>query len=305
MWLGRLAWASLLCAVVGLAQAADGLVVLLSEASPAHNEVSDALRAELPQAGGHIDIDVGTDLASLLRTAPRLIVTVGTSAFQAAASTDLRTPILAVLLPRSAYERIVEQAGRRATRPLSAVFLDQPVARQLDLIRVALPEKRRIGIVFGPESQSLAAALQSAAQERELRLSTSRVGSAEDIFPALQRIVGDAELLLAEPDPLVYNSATIQNILLTSYRAQIPLIGFSPAYIRAGALLALFTTPSQVGTQAGEITRAWFSGKGLPPPQAPREFSVAVNPHVARSLGLRLDEPAAIGDKLRQMERRP
>jgi len=32
--------------------------------------------------------------------------------------------------------------------------------------------------------------------------------------------------------------------------ANVPLVAFSPAYVRAGALLALYTTPTQAGSQA-------------------------------------------------------
>jgi ABC-type uncharacterized transport system substrate-binding protein len=108
--------------------------------------------------------------------------------------------------------------------------------------------------------------------------------------------------LLALPDPVVFNSQTAANILTAAYRRQVPLTGFSPAYVKAGALLALYSTPAQVGTRGGELLRQAMTGRPLLPPQSPREFVVAVNQNVARSLGLALDE-SQLGEQLRQKDR--
>ena len=92
---------------------------------------------------------------------------------------------------------------------------------------------------------------------------------------------------------MFYNSSSIQNILLASFRAKIPMVAFSPAYVRAGALLALHVTPTQIGVQAGAISWGVLQDKALSAtPLYSRDFSVAVNDHVARSLGLSLDGAA-------------
>jgi ABC-type uncharacterized transport system substrate-binding protein len=93
--------------------------------------------------------------------------------------------------------------------------------------------------------------------------------------------------------------------LLTSFRAKVPLVAFSPAYVKAGALMALHVTPTQVGRQAASLFRGVVQGKGLPAqPVYSSEFSVAVNEHVARSLELTLDAQA-LGERLRLREAAP
>ncbi|MGV2481743.1 UNVERIFIED_CONTAM: hypothetical protein IGO34_33640, partial [Salmonella enterica subsp. enterica serovar Weltevreden] len=58
---------------------------------------------------------------------------------------DVPTPVLSVLVPQSAFESMLA-AGN--TRRWSAIHIDQPFIRQVDLIRIALPEARRIGVLF-------------------------------------------------------------------------------------------------------------------------------------------------------------
>ena len=111
-------------------------------------------------------------------------------------------------------------------------------------------------------------------------------------------------MLLALADPQIYNSSSIQNILLASFRAQVPMLAFSPAYVRAGALLAVYSSPAQIGQQAGVIARGALQCRALGLPQYPQDFQVSVNEHVARSLGLSL-EPQALTERLRRLEKKP
>jgi putative tryptophan/tyrosine transport system substrate-binding protein len=91
-------------------------------------------------------------------------------------------------------------------------------------------------------------------------------------------------------------------VLLASFRARVPLLAFSPSYVRAGALLALYVTPEQVGQQVASVVRGVLQGKSLPSsPLYAQNFSVAVNEHVARSLGLDLDANE-LGNQLRKRE---
>ena len=93
------------------------------------------------------------------------------------------------------------------------------------------------------------------------------------MFAALKPVLDDAEVLLAVADPEVYNGTTVSNILLATYRAQLPVVAFSPAYVNAGALLALYSTPRQIGTQAAGLARQLqLGGPTVAASQYPVEF---------------------------------
>lgn len=298
LWLACSAW---------LAQAA-ALVIVTSERNAANVDAVEALVGELERHGVaraeslHLSVAEWSGAAAL---SPRLLITLGVEAATALAKKEQRVPVLCGLLPRSAFERVLLQSGRRQSDQFSALYLDQPLVRQFELIRLALPALHRVGIVWGPESQSQTGAAKALVNSAGLELVEANVAAAELLYPALKRVLEDAEVLLALPDPQVYNSNSIQNILLSSYRAKVPLVAFSPAYVRAGALLALYETPAQVGRQLATIARGVLHGKPLPAQAlSPRDFSVAVNEHVARSLGLSLDADA-LREQLRRRESPP
>lgn len=278
------------------AHAAVAVVIVSSERSPAYVEAAEALVSELERGGlSRYDMLQFTALewAAAGPLAPKLFIALGTDAANALAKSELRAPVLSTLLPRSSFERVLRKSGRKSSSQFSALYLDQPLSRQLELIRLALPAARRVGVLWGPESQAQAPALKTLAQASGLDLVEATVERDELLFSSLKNVLEDADLLLAVADPQLYNSSSIQNILLASFRAKVPLVAFSPAYVRAGALLALHVTPTQIGLQAATIARGVLLGKALSAkPIYSLDFSVTVNEHVARSLGLTLDADA-------------
>jgi ABC-type uncharacterized transport system substrate-binding protein len=187
---------------------------------------------------------------------------------------------------------VFEAQRRKMTGPVTAVVLDQPAVRQMALLRYAFPNMRRVGLMLGPDSLWSQSQFDKAASDLGLQANIYTVGGDADIYPTLRRVLEENDLLLAVPDTTVYNGGTIQNVLLASYRQRVPLIGFSPAYVRAGAMLALYSTPRQIGSQTARMARSLLAETPVPALQMPAEFVVSVNVNVARSLGFRLSEDA-------------
>lgn len=240
---------------------------------------------------------------------PGLIVTVGTAALNGVlerlAAKDAswsNVTVLATMVPRASHAARQASPGA-ARRTVSAVVLDQPAARQMALIKRALPHLTRVGILPGEQTRTQLDALQREARARELKLvAAPTITTQEAIYPALRDLTEEAQVILAQPDPVVFNPTTLQNILLVTYRARIPLVAFSPAYTRAGAMLSLHSTPTQIAEQTSEVVRDWLAGGQLPEAQSPRAFTVSANRKVAASLGLSLDDEEKIAADLLRLE---
>ena len=297
----------LFCAMASVHAAEWAVVIVSSERSASYQEAADAVLEELARgnvARRDVHQMTAAEWSPEAGQGARLFIALGVEAASVLARSDVRAPVLCALLPRSSFERVLRDSGRRVSSQFTALYLNQPLTRQLDLARLALPQARRVGVLLGSESASQQPLLEEAAGTRSLKLVSERVQPQEPVFNDLKKILADADLLLALADPQIYNSSTIQNILITSFRAQVPMLAFSPAYVRAGALLAVYSTPAQIGQQAGTMARSFFQGRPLGLPQYPQNFSVSVNEYVARSLGLHL-EPQTLAERLRRLEKGP
>jgi putative tryptophan/tyrosine transport system substrate-binding protein len=288
-----------LAAVAAEAPRAQQAALVLSEPDGAYAEVAEAIRRKLPARTTAI-----LDAEAAARGRLRAAVAIGTQACANLAQGAIEAPLLCVLIPRESFERIASSAAPARARTMSALPLDQPLSRQMALIRAAFPERTRVVALLGPDSGAQSAALTAAAERHGLRLATARIATPEEIHSGLQRLLPEGEVLLAVPDSVVFNATNVQNILRTSFRSRVPLVGFSAAYARAGAVLALYSTPAQLGEQAGQWLADTLDGRPTQRSQSPQLYEVAINRHVARSLGLELDGEKAIADRMRLLEER-
>lgn len=299
-----------LCLGLGTLLAGNALavsvVIVLSEDSAPYQEVTEQIRAGFANLGQEAPT-LRVIQASSLRVgdsafhAVDLVVPVGVHALEAVARLKLRAPIFSVLAPKSAIDQIAKDYPALEPRTFSVLYLDQPAARRMALIRHALPGRKRVGVLLGPESSDTVRALQVAAREQGLQLETERVASAEELLPALKRVLAESDTLLVLPDAQIINKHTAQSILLTSYRAQDPVVAYSKSYVSAGALAAVYSTPAQIGQQAAELLVSFVQAKTpmLPPPQYPKYFTVSVNYQVARSLGQAIEDEATLLQRIK------
>jgi ABC-type uncharacterized transport system substrate-binding protein len=306
----RRAIAALLALLLaGLAAAGDAagalqVLVVQSKEGGAYEQAGGAIRATLAQRPGAPTVTFQSleqyRAAPTAVKAPSVIVTVGTQAARELAAANPAPPLLHALVPRATATELLRERGTGGGRRDSALYLDQPLGRQLDLIRLALPQYRNVGALLGPSSEGIAAELRTQAAARDLAVEIATMTRREELLPTLNRLLDDADVLLSVADPLVYSSETIHHLLLTTYRYKVPVVGISKAYVEAGALLAVYSTPEQIGRQAGEILAA-LPARGalqLPLPQYPRYFSIAINRRVAASLDLHLEDEAALAWRL-------
>ncbi len=264
--------------------------VVLSEGGGAYQEFSDALRDELQSSS--IVLSVGnTDVEN---NDADLIVAVGMRSATALVANN--KPVLSVLVPKAGYDNLEKPA---AAHHSSVIYLDQPIERQLSLLHAALPKVKHIGLLYSTPPFGLAT-LRRLLAEKNLQLHESVVNREHSLPEALDEVLDDSEVLMVLPDTDIYNAGTIRNILLTSYRKRVPLIGFSPSYVKAGALCAIYSTPVQIAAQAVEAIKQFASSGKLPSSQYPKEFKVSVNTQVARSLDLPIKDAEILRNEVRR-----
>lgn len=261
------------------------LTVVLSEQGGAYREYSNALYAKL--SGKNITVTV-VDADQKLPDGD-LVVAAG---MKAALNVARAKPsaMLAVLVPKEGFDSLQTDYPveiNAGTRTFSAIYLDQPFKRQLDLITALLPKTRSVAVLYATPPQELSR-LRRLVVTKGLEFNERSLHFTAGLYAALQGLLASSDVLLALPDTEVYNTTTIRNILLASYRKNVPLIGFSQGFVRAGALAGVFSTPEQIASQSLLVIEEYAVSHTLPAAQHPVEFEVSVNEQVARSLGLNL-----------------
>lgn len=271
------------------------VALVLSENNAPYQKFSSTLHAALAANKGDVDI---VEVPPGQGANVGMVVAVGMKATEAALS-GFDVPVLGVMIHQMGYESLLEALpARKAGKETSALYLNQPWERQLDFLQAVLPTRLRIGLLHSPDTHLELASLRKSFTERGLTLTAQPVRSSELLFNALDELLNGTDVLLSIPDNAIYNASNVRNILLTSYRHKVPLIGISQAYVNAGALCAIFSTPEQLAEQTGATLVSFARTGRLPEPQYPASYSIALNHQVARSLGIYLPSPEEIRERM-------
>jgi putative ABC transport system substrate-binding protein len=136
-----------------------------------------------------------------------------------------------------------------------------------------------------------------AAEKEGLVLVPIPVRHPRELPAGLQELDRGADVLWAIPDKTVYSGSTLKQILLSSFRSRIPLVGLSDAWVKAGAFYALDRNYSDLGRQSGVIAAKLLAGTapGRVAPETPLEAVYSLNLKTARHMKLDVEDTFVAG----------
>jgi ABC-type uncharacterized transport system substrate-binding protein len=278
-----------------LALAQPWVSVVLTEPKSYYEQAADSLTRTLSREGWKVTVSTPE---SYVANGSDLTVAIGTPALEKVLA-GTRGPVLSLLVPRSTYERLA--SGRPQ---VSALYLDQPLYRQLQLLSLALPDLTNVGVPLGPVSRELQNALQAVGRDNGIQVNTAITAKNSDLYPALTALATDSQAFLLLPDPLVAHRGSLQNFFLHTYRLKRPVLAYSAPLAKSGAIMALYATPEQHGEEAARWIMAGWTGNGvsLGGSRYPKRFTISINSTVARSLDIALPSLDELTRKLQALQ---
>lgn len=263
------------------------LRVVASAMGDATGQIVAALTKRFPGA------QVSEDLKALVaRGGPAVYLAIGPAALEAALSADVSGPLVSAFVSSAAYLRLIAAAPKRS-RPVTAVFAEASPVAQMQLIRRLYRRKVVVGVLLSAGTRNLQPQIEKAASAADLAVSFEVVEAGASPVRALSALTS-ASVLLAVPDPELYNAQVARAVLESTYRRRQGVIGFSKAMVGAGTLAAAYATIEDVVAQLGDMLDSMLAGQAVAEPQYPLYWRVAINDTVARSLDVVID-PAVRG----------
>lgn len=276
------------------AAAPKNILILASKNTPVYQHVIKNIRSNLVTVPNsfHLSIAYTSEGAPTLHlNSYDLLITIGTDATKQALTNENRPPIISTFVPKRSFDLLTAShqhdfvSGR-----LTGLYLDQPLQRQLNLLKLVAPKIKSLGTVFSKNSKTQIPTLEALTQQKQLTLHASELQQTDNPVEVLTPIINSSDAFLALPDRAVFNRGTAKWILLMTFRQRIPLIAFSKSYVEAGALAAIYSTPETVGEETAALIMNWITmpNKRLPIPAYPQLFDISINQGTAKSLRLKL-----------------
>jgi len=281
---GAAAWLLLLGLLLGSATAwaaAGGVLVVRSQDLPPYVAVDQAFSASIGQEVSRLTLGGAPDaLTRALAQRPALVLALGQEAARRVAALAPAAPVLCALVPLPAMidRRFVEVP----------MYVSAP--RQVQALKQTLPSVKRVGLVYSPtHSRAVADAYARAAGAAGLVPVRHEVAGLRGFAGAVRSLVGRVDALWLVPDPTLINAETFKFLVQTSFESKLPLIAYSQAMVKAGALLAVEAGYEEMGKRAGSVGRRLLSGEASATPEPP-EGALYVNRRSAGLLGVSLPE---------------
>lgn len=225
-----------------------------------------------------------------------VVITIGSSAFSRVRQANPDAPIVSLLTERD----FLDDYAIRAPGQISGVFYDVPLIRQALTGKAILPQATDIALLATPESVELYQPLIDQLPAYGMSARVFLVDDRDSLIPTLVRALGYGDFLLAAPDIAIYNPRTIKHILLTAYRRNKIVIGPTQAYVQAGSLASSYAPFSEIVQLASEFVETYQKTGKLPLPSYPRQYKVAINKQVGRSLNIPLPDREEIASTVIQ-----
>ncbi len=232
-----------------------------------------------------------------------LIVTVGTKAAKFINSMKLKQPVIHAMLPFSTYKKI--ESKNKVCSMQTAIYIDQPIKRQMALSKILFPSRSRYGFLLGSVSQKRYEIEKKTYRFPARKIKKALIEESRELAWSLRDLSNDVDVFIALNDPLVFNPNNAKWLLYMAYQENKPVIGFSKPYVSAGASAAVYSTPVQLGMQTAQqvVNQQKSKKECLFQPQYPSEFSVSINHAIVESLSGRELSEATLHSKLVRKEK--
>ncbi|MCO7223893.1 ABC transporter substrate-binding protein [Pleionea sp. CnH1-48] len=246
------------------------------------------------QAGRIIQTDIlnadqlsTAELRHKLASNYQLVITLGAKTTRLMASYDNPPPIFAIQVAQSELRALHKQANKEG-HYLTGIFRDQPFHRQAALIKAALPEHRKVGLLLSQKTKTLKPLFDASFRRVGLKPIVTIVRNNDIPQRVMEKLAIKSDVIIAIFDDKLYAPENVKSHLLAAFRHQRPFVGVTRGYTEIGAIAAIYTDNYELGKQTGSEVLRIIDDKGsAKTPSYPNKFLIKMNSSVARSLGIK------------------
>ena len=266
----------------------DEVVVLSSMKILPYEQIARGIERELGGAETSIlymDQDPGAP-SRILKMTPSVILTVGQDAFKAALPLRGSVPLVftMVLFPREVLNHPVPG--------VSGIGMIPSPQCQLLILKNGFHFKHVL-MFYNPDLTGFLVEYFRGEVPVGMTLTPEPVASDAALVRRLEAGLGDADAVLLVPDPTVLTEQGLKSLITSCYGSGVPLVGFSPMYLRMGAAVTLSVTEEQTARMAVALASASnVNGEQLGGVYYPLSCQIQVSRKAKSRLGFKVDTTA-------------
>ncbi len=204
--------------------------------------------------------DRKSQIESIRKLSPRLILSIGTSATSVAQENFSDIPIVFAAVKYPVISGFVESLSSPGNN-ITGASLNIPTDIQFRYFKTIIPNLEKIGVLYTDQTESLIAPAAQDARKIGAELVAIKISENKQLPGALDSLARTTDGLWSVADPQLFTPQSTRFILLNTLRKNLPMMGFSRHVVESGALFALDFDYKGVGRQAGAIASKIIDGQ--------------------------------------------
>lgn len=298
-----LAFCLLVVTAAGFAQNTDSLkklvLIVCSDSTHATSRSVKGIRQSLKYSGLQTEIEEinfktedKTKLKSIINVLnPNLIISVGSPSTKYIKETfpDKALVFSTVLNPTTSGIISPEDSSRNR---ITGSTLDIPVDIQFQKFKMVYPSLKKMGVIYTENTASLIEEAYQVAPRLDLEFHAIKINSDKELPKALDSLCRVVDGIWTTADDQIYTPQATRFMILAALRNGKPIMGFSPNFVKSGALLGLNYDYKDIGRQAGELAASHLRGTPISnlPLAPPGVIYLHINLKTANQLGIEIDQ---------------
>ena len=275
---------------------AGSVHIVLSADSDSHQQAASDIKAELEQqnAPPPVTVKLLKPFQSLQPAADDLLVTVGEAA----------TRYVSQSYPEHSqlYSYINHMAlPEPKAKHWASVMLDQPLQTLLNSA-VDIVEGRyrnKLVIAVSEENPSMRLQIDQLTIPDSVELEVLVIEAEAEPAKIIDQALFNAGALIALRDSRIWSGETAKWMLYQSYKYNVPVVGYSQSFLKAGALVSVYASLRDIAHTTAQQIIGWQNNQGRLIQEGilyPR-LSIDYNKNIARALNISLPESMTAGEQ--------
>jgi len=217
------------------------------------------------------------------------IIVIGKKAFEFYLKRQIQIPSLVVYVKHSTFHHLIESFKHTSLIEgysdyldyISIIYSEPCPKKQIELIKENY-FYNDLTVMLSPLNHFMEEKLRKIAKELNMGIDILTLPKDFDINRALNTLP-KKHALLALPDKYIYNRHSLKNIIISTYRSDRPIFGFSKNMVKGGAVMSLYSDVHDISKQTFEIIKTPDRNKIR---IYPKYTKLAVNKSVVRSMNV-------------------
>jgi ABC-type uncharacterized transport system substrate-binding protein len=274
----------------------DGILAVMSDHRAIQQNFYSKLLNKLSEDTSVTQINA-SDITEEILSQHDLIISIGYKSAKVVAKHKTKNNVIYTLIPDNGSLQLSIPCEKTTCYK---IYINQPVSRYVQLFKSLFPKGKTLVFATSNENSKKSQQVKTAAKNNNLAFKDISIHKNENISRTFINKLNNNDVLLALPNPDIYNANQAKSIILSTYHANVPIIAYSKSFAKAGALISLYSSIDNIAEKTANIVNTIITdGPQKQKEYYPDDFTIEINSAVARSLNINIDSENMLKRKIK------